>query len=117
MTTVKEKINAIPVKVSQLMHGIWAVHVLRTAVELKLFDELDKGSKDAAALASTINLDQRALEIFLDACVAIGLLKKNHEQYSLTDEAQTYLVSTSPLYFGAYLEMTGEREEPSATAW
>jgi ubiquinone/menaquinone biosynthesis C-methylase UbiE len=111
MTTVKEKINTIPVKISQLIHGTWAVQALRAAIELKVFDYLDKEPKDIPSLASGMKVNQRALTMFFDALVAIGLLKKHHNLYSLTDESRTYLVSSAELYIGRYIKMAYERED------
>lgn len=111
MTTVKEKTNIIPLKISQLIHGTWAIQALRSALELNIFDHLEQGKQGASAIASALKADKRATEMFLDALVALGLLQKATNDYSLTEEAHTYLLSTSPLFIGNYVKMNQEREQ------
>jgi len=110
MADLKEKANVIPLKIPQLVHGAWAVQVLRSSLELNIFDQLSSAEQNALAISSAINTDSRATEILLDALAGIGLLKKNSEKYTLTEESRTYLVSTSPLYVGAYVKMNQEEE-------
>jgi 2-polyprenyl-3-methyl-5-hydroxy-6-metoxy-1,4-benzoquinol methylase len=113
MTKVKEKINTIPIKISQLLNGTWAIQALRSSLELKIFDQLEQAEQAASAIASALKADKRATEILLDALVAIGLLQKNSNKYSLTEESRTYLLSTSPLYIGSYVILNQDRE----SAW
>lgn len=110
MTTVKEKTNIIPVKVAQLIHGTWAMQLLRSGLELNVFDPLEAQSADVPAIAKTIKADKRALEILLDALVSIGLLYKSGNKYSLTEESRLYLLSSSSLFIGKYVQMNQESE-------
>lgn len=110
MTPVQEKTNVIPFKISQLLHGIWAVDVLRKSVELNIFDQLTKKDQSAAEIATAIKADPRALTMFLDALVSIGLLTKQTNTYFLTEESRVYLVSTSPLFIGKYVQMNKEMQ-------
>lgn len=110
MTKVKEKINTIPVKISQLLHGTWAIQAMRSGLELNIFDQLEQTEQGAAAIASALKADKRATEMLLDALTAIGLLQKTANKYSLTKESGTYLVSTSPLFLGGYMQMNEEKE-------
>jgi hypothetical protein len=76
VTKVKEKTNTIPVKISQLIHGTWAIQALRSGLELKIFDQLEHDEQAASTIASALKADKRATEMFLDALVAIG---KSHK--------------------------------------
>src|SRR5690606_29407730 len=67
-----------------------------TALELKLFDAVAAGPATAAQIAKKIKASSRGTEMLLDEMAALGLLKKSKTVYSLTNESQIYLVSTSP---------------------
>src|ERR1700723_1563056 len=98
MTKIKEKTNTIPLKISQLGHATWAIQVLRSGLELKIFDQLEQREQEASEIAAGLKANERAIKMFLDALVALGLLEKTTNKYSLTDESRTYLLSASPLY-------------------
>lgn len=73
------------------------------AVSLGLFDQLAKGSEQAAKLATDMGVNSGALAQLLDSCVALGLLKKDGLAYSNSPQAQTYLTRTSPNTLAGYI--------------
>jgi len=91
---------------SQLMSlasGHTEARIVQTAVELKIFDALNRTAKPAAALARALNLDPGATELLLNALAALSLLQKNAEKFSLAPIARQYLVSGEPKYLGAMI--------------
>ena len=76
----------------------WETKILLTAVKLDVFSLLDGQGRSAAELAKQLGADTRALELLLNALVAIRLLAKNETVYANTPVAQTHLVKHKPQY-------------------
>ena len=69
------------------------------ALELGVFEETPT---TAAAFAARAGADGRAVELLLDACVALGLLTKADGVYGNTEEAERYLKRDSPDTLAGY---------------
>ncbi len=85
---------------ARLAGGHAEARILQSAVSLGIFDALENRFLDAPAIASSLRIDPRATELLLNALVAIGLLEKKERLFSLNPIASTYLVRSSPKYFG-----------------
>lgn len=72
--------------------------VLFAALEIDVFTAIGREGKGGTAegLADTLGLDPRGLRLLLDACVAVGLLRKEEKLYSNTPAASQALVAGSP---------------------
>ena len=81
----------------------WETKVLLTAVKLDVFGALAEGARTAAEVSRRLQTDRKATEIFMNALVSIGLLRKSGEQYMNAPETQEYLVRGSPKYAGHLL--------------
>ncbi len=81
----------------------WETKILLTAVKLDVFSALDGRGRSAAEAAGKIGADARALELLLNALVAIRLLSKTDETYANTPVAATNLVKHSSQYVGHLL--------------
>ena len=88
---------------SQLM-GLASGHVeariVQSAVELKVFDAVEALPLSSSAIAGALQLDERALELLLNALAALGLLEKHGDNFSLTEVSRHYLLRSSPAYVG-----------------
>jgi SAM-dependent methyltransferase len=81
---------------------------LAAAVELKLFDFLDKeGASDRKFIAGGIGINGMFSRSFLDTLAGIGLLSKSEDKYTNTQVASDFLVSASPFYQGDWIQNTG----------
>jgi predicted O-methyltransferase YrrM len=78
--------------------------VLITANRLRIFDSLAEKPATAGQLARRNKLDERALEILLDALAALGLLSKRSSIYRCTAIARTHLVSGKPEFIGHLID-------------
>ncbi|MFQ5903804.1 MAG: methyltransferase [Candidatus Binatia bacterium] len=85
---------------ARLAGGHIEARVIQVAISLGIFDALKEKSHDASGIASSIHADPRATELLLNALVALGLLEKKEHFFSLSETSSTYLVSSSPKYFG-----------------
>lgn len=99
-----------PKRILQLGMGFWGAKTLLSAVELGLFTELAEGPLHGEALAASLRLHPRSWRDFLDALVALGLLRREEDgRYANTPETATFLVRTRPGYIGGMLEMANTR--------
>ncbi|MGH7772536.1 MAG: methyltransferase [Candidatus Binatia bacterium] len=85
---------------ARLSSGHTEARILQAAVSLGIFEAFKGTRLDAPTLAASIHADVRATEILLNALVALGLLEKNGQCFFLTQISSTYLVRSSPKYFG-----------------
>jgi 2-polyprenyl-3-methyl-5-hydroxy-6-metoxy-1,4-benzoquinol methylase len=99
MTEVDSRAITVP-QLHDIARGYVKTALLRTAVDLLLFDELADGPADAVALAELLKTDARGMRILLDALTAIGLLRRDGARYALLPGGEDLLVSTSPQFFG-----------------
>ena len=104
--------NVSPERIMQLGLGFWGSKAVLSAVELGLFTELAKGPLSRDALASRLRLHPRSARDFLDALVALGMLRREGADYSNTPEAATFLDKSKPSYIGGILEMANARLYP-----
>ena len=85
--------------------------VLLSAVELDVFSALAAGPLDATALATHIDVNQRAAIDFFDALVAMGLLTRDADgKYQNAEESDCYLDKAKPTYLGASFNQYNHRE-------
>lgn len=98
-----------PDRIMQLGFGFWGSKTLLSAVELGLFTELAKGSRDAKSLAKRLGLHPRSAGDFFDALLALGLLKRIGARYANTAETALFLDRAKPTYVGGILEMANAR--------
>lgn len=71
---------------------------LFAALEVDVFSAVHRegGRAGASALAERLGLDPRGARLLLDACVAVGLLRKEDECYSNTPAVTATLVAGAP---------------------
>jgi ubiquinone/menaquinone biosynthesis C-methylase UbiE len=97
-------------EISGLAYGFMASKVLFAALDLDLFTRLAGEPKRLDALAAETGLVASRLEIFLDACVSLGLLVRRAGAYANAPASQAYLVRTAPSYFGDYYRYQIDRQ-------
>jgi hypothetical protein len=101
-----------PDGIMQLGLGFWGSKTLLSAVELGLFTELAKGALDAEILSKRLMLHPRSVRDFLDALVALGMVKRDGDRYANTTETDFFLDRAKPSYIGGILEMANARLYP-----
>ena len=101
-----------PERVMQLGLGFWSSKTLLSAIELNVFTKLAKGPLHLDTLTSDLGLHPRGARDFFDALVALGMLERNHGNYSNSAEADLFLDAAKPSYLGGMLDMANERLYP-----
>jgi predicted O-methyltransferase YrrM len=85
-----------PSNIMALSTGYWASQTLLTANRMGLFDALGDAGSTAGELAATLELDERATELLLKACVALGLCAYETGRFTCTPATAIFLKSGSP---------------------
>ena len=78
--------------------------LIRGAMELDVFSHLTE-PVTAQTLAQEMNWNSPNTKTLLDSLYSLGFVEKKDERYVNTEEAQRYLVSSSPEYTAGFLRM------------
>lgn len=89
-----------PTLLVRLSTAYWDSQVFLTANRLKIFDQLAQGAKSAEEVAAVLGLKPRQTRLFLNACVALGLLGCEDGRYANSPVSRAFLVTGSPGYMG-----------------
>src|SRR5690348_2605234 len=98
-----------PDAIVALGFGYWGSKTLLSAVELGLFTELAMGPLALEDIRARLNLHPRSVRDFLDALVALGMLRREEGTYANTPATDLYLDRAKPTYLGGMLEMMSAR--------
>ena len=99
-------------ELSELMSAYQKSRVLFTFIELKIPEVLNKEKLTAPQVAQIKEIHPLAMERFLNACVSIGLLKKENDDYSNTKLTKSFLVKDERFYLGGQVERHRKRSFP-----
>jgi O-methyltransferase domain/Dimerisation domain len=99
-------------RIEQVAFGFMASKVLFSAMELGLFTELAKGPLECDEIRKRLELHPRSVRDFLDALVALGMLKRRERIFSNTSETDFYLDRAKATYIGSFFEMWNVRGYP-----
>lgn len=111
MAVTQQSRSAPPVKITGLLQAKWANQVLKTAVELDVFSILNEKAMTAGELAAGCQANERGMLVLIQALTAMEFVHKSGDQFALTDISKTYLVKSSPLYFGEYILFKDKLDE------
>ena len=98
-----------PDAIMQLGFGYWGSKTLLSAVELGLFTERAREPLSLDEVRARLQLHQRSAQDFLDALVALGMLRREQGKYLNTPATDLYLDRAKPTYIGGMLEMMSAR--------
>ncbi|MBI9113100.1 methyltransferase dimerization domain-containing protein [Maridesulfovibrio ferrireducens] len=88
-----------------ILNGFRAHQVLKAACELGVFELLSKGqSFEREEIVKRVGINGMFIRSFLLSLMEIGLINEKDEKYSNSDMAETFLVQSSPLYQGGWIE-------------
>jgi acetylserotonin N-methyltransferase len=101
-----------PRPIIDLIEGFRRSKTMFTAVSLGIFDRLHDAPATAAVMASAVEADPDAMGRLLDACAALGLLRKHDGAYSNEPAADVYLRAASPHTLRGYVRYSDEALYP-----
>ncbi len=90
-------------ELAALASGHAEARAIQTALKLGIFEILDSSPLDDAAVADAISANRRATALIANAMVALGLLDKCKNRYSLTEASRRYLLRSSAEYLGGLI--------------
>jgi ubiquinone/menaquinone biosynthesis C-methylase UbiE len=97
-----------PEPILQVCSGLWAAGLLKSAVDLRLFDHLAAGPQAVHPLSRALGAAPQSLQVLLDALAALGFVERRSPGYGLTAVSAEFLVSSKPTYLGSFVtEMPG----------
>lgn len=92
-----------PEKLTQLASG-FAPLIVGAAVQHRVFDLLEQGTKTLEQVASESGASLRGIRAVMNALIGLKLLRKDDiGQYALTPESAAFLVRGKPQFLGALL--------------
>src|SRR5262245_46996238 len=86
-----------------LASGHVEARIVQTAVQLAIFDTLQRTALSSHEIGSRLGLEAKATELLVNALVSMGLLEKEGENFSLTEVARRYLLESSGEYLGGMI--------------
>lgn len=95
---------------SNIAYGFMASKALFAALNLDIFDHLAQGPKTLEALAGDTGISSHRLETLVAACVSLGLLSRDEEQFANAPASQRYLVRGAPECFADYYRLQINRQ-------
>lgn len=105
--------TADPTLILETGYSFFKARVLLSAVEIGVFTELGEERRTLAELESALGLHRRASRDFLDALVALGLLKREGDgggaYYANTPDTAMFLDSRKTTYIGGLLKLASDR--------
>lgn len=88
--------------------------VLFVSNDLGIFSLLARKKKNVQEISRELGLEQRPVEMLLNACVSLGLLQKKDGLYFNSTTAEMFLVKGKPMYVG---ESFGVLDKRSYKLW
>jgi len=89
-----------PSAIFKLATAYWDSCVFLTANRINLFSILGQSEKTATEIADELNIEPRAAEMFLNACISLGLLEKKDGKYKNSSISDAFMVKGKPGYLG-----------------
>jgi hypothetical protein len=89
-----------PSAIFKLATAYWDSCVFLTANRINLFSIIGQSEKTAIEIADELNAESRAVEMFLNTCVSLGLLEKKDGQYKNSAISEAFMVKGKPGYLG-----------------
>jgi len=103
-----------PQRIYQLAFGYAPPLVLEAAIRHQVFDVLDSGPKSLSEIAQATGASERGLFAILNFLVGMDFLRKDSQNnFSLSPESATFLVSTKPEFQGGLIRHTSEQLLPN----
>lgn len=96
--------------ISRIAYGFMASKALFAALQFDLFSQLSQGPKTVHEIASRTGIQANQLLTLLTACVSLGLMSADGNQYRNAPACERYLVRGARNYFGDYYRFQIDRQ-------
>jgi 2-polyprenyl-3-methyl-5-hydroxy-6-metoxy-1,4-benzoquinol methylase len=86
----------------QMATGFQPSSIIRTALDMGVFENLDKTADD---IATAIEASPRGTRILLDALAALAVIHRRGDRYEHSEVSRMHLVSDSPAFVGGSIRL------------
>ena len=93
-----------PAELIEIAVGYQRSQTLFAFAELKIPDLLSKREMTTVEIAKRLKIHPLAMERFLNACAAIGLVRKNGERFANSDLSEKFLTEKGENYLGGQMK-------------
>ena len=100
MTTQSSRPEPRPDAIARAMAGWQPAKIVMAANRLDVFNVLGEQLLSVREIARACGAHPRSTKLLLNACVALGFLRKQGDRYGNTDEGLRLLVRGKPTYMG-----------------
>jgi len=107
LNMAKQK-NLNPSRILALSTGYWDSQTLLTANRMGLFALLADKSMTAEQLAAELGTHVKGTRMFLNACIALGVLEEDNGKYANNELSQAFLTPGKPGYLGDALRYSDD---------
>jgi ubiquinone/menaquinone biosynthesis C-methylase UbiE len=97
-----------PINIQKVIWNSTLIHILSSALELGIFDAINKGAHDLKEIAEGIKASQKGTRVLLDALVVMDFIGKKGGKYYLTPESEFFLVSGKPTCLSDFVTLHNE---------
>src|SRR5437870_5769664 len=110
-STAKSKPS--PERIFNTMVAFQETEALKAAIELDIFTAIAEGANTAESLAGKTGTSERGMRILCDYFTVKEFLTKTNNQYSLTEDAATFLNRHSPACLASMINFLRSEEHTS----
>lgn len=100
--------STLPHQDDQIIYDLWFTRyqlpALAFAVNLNLFQHIERGASDVPTLAGVLKLDIKGVNALCTLLAAQGFLEKRKNFIKLTESSRYYLIPTSDFFWGPALK-------------
>jgi hypothetical protein len=93
-----------PRRLRDIVYGFAPAMLVYAGAENNVFDVLSQSPKSLAELAAATGTSERALRYLMEALLSIGVVNRDNGYFSLTPDANAFLVKGKPGYLGDILK-------------
>ena len=116
IATQEQDVTGDLMKLHRLCTGYLSSKAIFSALELGVFEELEKQPGTAEDVAHRLGLGERAVRVLLLALLGDGIVTRNNERYANSAVARLFLTRGGAHYFGGFIEHQ-ETHFPNFARW
>jgi len=93
-----------PILFFETVNAYQRTEAIKAAIELETFTAIGEGNSTAGSIAARCGTSERGTRILCDFLCIMGLLRKEGQDYRLTEDSAVFLDKGSPAYLGGITE-------------
>jgi 3-hydroxy-5-methyl-1-naphthoate 3-O-methyltransferase len=98
-----------PQRIMEMTWGFAPPLMIEAALHNGVFDAMDGGARTIAQIVEKTGASPRGISILLDGLVAIDLVSRRGEKFTLAPDASAYLVHDKPAFSGGVIKHVGRQ--------